>query len=170
MLVAFFPRWAERMVMPLLVITSVGVYLTVPDTEDVRVVMALVVIAAIVSFAATITVPTIVGAVVALVMMAAAIIDSGGRAEAIVRAAGCCGVLLAAPVAGWLNELRTNDGPERRPTMATLVVVHCLIVGWASRTLIGESSIGRVVAIVGVALVVAVVVLFATARPIAVAR
>src|SRR5437868_14852034 len=52
LLAALFPRSAAKIVMPLLAITSVGVYLTVPDTERVSLIMALAIMAAIVTFAA----------------------------------------------------------------------------------------------------------------------
>jgi hypothetical protein len=172
LLAACFPRWAARMALPLLAVTSVGVYLTVPDTERVRVVMALMLIVAVVGFAANIEPNRFVVAAIAFVIIAVAILDSGGRGAAIARAAGCFGVLLAAPIAHWLPRLQpTNDArdahDERRPAVVTLVIVHCLVVGWASRALIRQTSVGLVVLACGAALVLATGILFATGRPVA---
>lgn len=159
--------------MPLLAVTSVGVYLTVPDTEHAIKVMAVTVIAAIACFAASIALPRIklpgiVASPVAVLIVGAALADSAGRGYPIARATGCFGVLLAAPVAGGLNRLRTRQGGQRRPTMATLAIVHCLVVGFSSRALIRQESVGLVVAAVGGALLAAVVILFVTARPVTV--
>ena len=85
------------------------------------------------SFAAEISPPPLVVGAIAFVIIGAAVLDSAGRDEAIARAAGCFGVLLAAPVAGWLRELRENSDIERRPTIVSLVLLHCLVVGWSSR-------------------------------------
>ena len=165
MLAACFPRWALRLALPLLGITSAGIYLTVPDTERVSLVMAIVVLATIVCFVASIEPHRLLVAVAAFVIMGAAILDSGGRAAAIARAAGCFGVLVAAPVAGWLNELR-GDGERRAPPVA-LVVVHCLVVGWSSRVLIREVSLVHVIPAVAGALIVATGLLLATSQPVA---
>jgi hypothetical protein len=163
-----FPRWAARVVLPLLAITSAGIYLTVPDTERVKVVMAVLAIGGVVGFAAAITVPPWVIAATAFVMMGTAILDSGGRAAAIVRAAGCFGVLLALPVAGWLRKLpESGGGDERRPALVIIVVVHCLVVAWSSRALIRETAVGVVLLGAGGALVGATLLLFATARRVA---
>jgi len=167
-LAALFPRSAAKIVMPLLAITSVGVYLTVPDTERVSLVMALVIMAAIVTFAATVTLHQLAVSGVAFVIMGAAIMDSGGREASIVRAAGCFGVVIAAPVAGWLNELRTNGVDERRTLPVIMIGLHCLLVGWSSRVLIRETSILFVVAADAAAFAVALIVLVLAARPVAV--
>jgi hypothetical protein len=165
-LAACFPRWAGRVTMPLIGITSAGVYATVPDIERVSLVMLSLLAAAIYSVAKKSTPDRIVVAATALLIMGVAILDSGGRGAAIVRAAGCFGVLLAAPVAGWLNELRTDGTLPRRPTLSILVIVHCLVVAWSSRGLIRETSVGLVVTAVGGALIAAVVILCVLARPV----
>ena len=115
----------------------------------------------VVCFDAAITVSPWVVAATAAVIMGTAILDSGGRTAAIIRASGCFGVLLVAPVAGWLHK------GERRPALATLVIVHCLVVAWSSRVLIRETSV--VVALLGTggALIAATALLFATARRVA---
>jgi hypothetical protein len=156
------------MTVPFLAVTSVGVYLTVPDTEHAIQVMPVMLMAAIVCFVASVRLPAILGSLASIVIVGAALADSAGLGAPIARATGCFGVLLAAPVAGWLNQLRTEEGSERRPTMTTLVIVHGIVVGWSSRALIRQESVGLVVIAVGVALVAAVAVLFATARPVAV--
>jgi hypothetical protein len=168
LLSAYFPRWVGRMTVPLLAVTSIGVYLTVPDTERVSVVMAVMFVAAVVCFAAEVRPPPLVVGITAFVIIGAAIRDSGGRAEAIARAAGCFGVLLAAPVAGWLHEVRENNEVERRPSIAVLVVLHCVVVGFSSRGLIRDRSIFLVAAACGAALLVSVAILFAMARPVSV--
>lgn len=168
-LAALFPRREVKLVMPLLAITSVGVYLTVPDTEHVSVVMALVIMAAIVTFAASISPhPLVVGAT-AFVIMGAAIMDCGGREASIVRAAGCFGVVIAAPVSGWLEELRNGDR-LRQPNLTILVVLHCVLVGWSSRALIRQESITLVVVADAIAFAVALIVLVVAARPVAAER
>jgi hypothetical protein len=48
------------------------------------------------------------------------------------------------------------------------MVVHCLVVGWSSRVLIRETSLGVVVPAVVAALVVATLLLVAVSRPVAV--
>jgi hypothetical protein len=169
-LAAFFPRWAARLALPLLTITSMGVLLTVPDTERVSLIMALVLIGSVVCLAMTITPSHAVVAATAFVIIGGAIMDSADRDAAIARAIGCFGVLLAAPIAGWLNELRKSGDRERRPAETTLVAVHCLVVAWSSRGLIRETSLSYVVVAVGGALVAAVMILFATARLVTVDR
>ena len=153
--------------MPLLAITSVGVYLTVPDTERVSLVMAVALLAAVVTFAMDFVPEPLVIAAVAFVIMGTAILDSASREAAIARAAGCFGVLLAAPVSAWLGGRRANDGAARRPAAAVLVAVHCVVVGFSSRVLIRQESLPRVAAADAVVLVVAVVVLLVSARPVA---
>ncbi|MEY2461189.1 MAG: hypothetical protein QOG30_3019 [Acidimicrobiaceae bacterium] len=165
---ALFPRWAGRVTLPLLAITSVGVYLTVPDVERVSVVMVILVIAAAYSAVKRVEPDQVVRAGVAVLIMGAAVMDSGGRAAAIVRAAGCFGVLLAAPTAQWLSELLSDGAVKRRPALPVLVIVHCLVVGWSSRALIRETSLSRVIPGIAAALVVAAMVLVAAARPVAV--
>lgn len=164
---AFFPSRDARLAMPLLAVTSIGVYLTVPDVERVSLVMVIMVVAAVSCFATKIAPPHIVVAGSALLIMAAAIVDSGGRGAAIVRAAGCFGVLLAAPIAGWLNQFVTDGAFERRPALPLLAIVHCLVVGWSSRALIRETSVDLVVTGTAAALIVATVVLLGTSRPVA---
>jgi hypothetical protein len=165
-LVAAFPRQTAWLAMPLLVVTAAGVCLTVPDIERVTLVMAVVVLAAIVSLAAAIAPNRFLGSAIAFVIMGAAILDSGGRAAAIARAAGCFGVLLAAPVAGWLNELR-RSAIKRHPPISLLVIVHCLVVGWSSRALIRETSVRRVVPAIAAALIGATILLIGASRPVA---
>ena len=167
LLVAWFPRWAGRVAVPLLAVTSVGVYLTVPDVERVSLVMIIVVVAAVYCFARGIAPDPIVVAGIAFLIIGAAILDSGGRGGAIVRAAGCFGVLLAAPVAGWFNALTKDGAVERRPALSVLVLVHCLVVGWSSRAFIREKSVSGVVPAVAAALVIATVLLLVVSRPVA---
>ncbi|MEY2449918.1 MAG: hypothetical protein QOH79_3394 [Acidimicrobiaceae bacterium] len=167
LLTACFPRWASRLVLPLLAVTSVGIYLTVPDTERIIVVMVVVGIAAAVCLRAAVVPSPQVVAAIAFVMTTTAILDSGGRAVAIVRAAGCFGVLLAAPIARSLDGLRTGAPVERRPALTTLAVVHCVVVAWVSRGLVHQRSLAVVIPGVGGALVVATLLLLATARPVA---
>jgi hypothetical protein len=165
-LVALFPRRAAWLAMPLLVITAGGICLTVPDIERVTLVMAGVVLATIVSLAVANAPNRFIFSATALVMVEAAILDSGGREAAVARAIGCFGVLLVAPVVGWLNELRS--GPfKRHPPISLLVIVHCLVVGSSSRALIRETSVSRVALAVAVALTGATVLLFAASRPVA---
>ena len=167
LLVALFPRWAGRVTVPLLAITSAGVYLTVPDVERVSLVMVIVVVAAVYCFARAIAPDPIVVGGIALLIIGAAILDSGGRGGAIVRAAGCFGVLLAAPVAGWFNSLTKDGAVERRPALSVLVLVHCVVVGWSSRALIRENSVSGVVPAIAAALVIATVLLLMLSRPVA---
>ncbi|MEY2423149.1 MAG: hypothetical protein QOI95_3216 [Acidimicrobiaceae bacterium] len=167
LLSAFFPRSAARLAVPLLAITSVGIFLTVPDTERVSLVMAVMLVAAVVCLASEITPNQWAIAATALVVIGVAILDSAGRGAAIVRATGCFGVLLAAPLAEWLNRLRTNAELERRSNTIVLVVAHCLVVGFASRALIRETSMTLVVPAVGGALFLTAVLLFAVSRPAA---
>jgi hypothetical protein len=153
--------------MPLLAITSIGVYLTVPDTERVIVVMGLMVLAGVVCFASEIRPNQAAIAATAFVIIGVAILDSAGRGVAIARATGCFGVLLAAPIAGWLSRWSTNGELERRSNLTTLVVVHCLVVGWSSRALIRETSIDFVLPAVAAALLIAIVLLLGLSRPAA---
>jgi 4-amino-4-deoxy-L-arabinose transferase-like glycosyltransferase len=130
-------------------------------------VMTVMVFAAIVSSATPMAPQRGLVAAGAFVVMGAAILDSGGREAAIARAAGCFGVLLAAPIAGWLDELRRGND-ERRPPKVMLVIVHCLVVGWSSRALIRETSAAVVVPAVAAALILATLLLFGTSRRVAV--
>jgi hypothetical protein len=154
--------------MPLLAITSIGIFVTVADTERVSVTMALMLVVMVI-FVGTAMKPNeaVLGAA-AFVLIGAAILDGGDRGAAIARAAGCFGVLLAAPIAGWLNALRKSGDVEWRPPVVVLGAVHCLLVGWSSRVLVREETTGVVAAAVGGALVAAVLILFAFARPVAV--
>ena len=170
LLTFFFPRWAARMAVPLLAITSVGIYATVPDTERVKVVMAAMLVAGAVCLATRVTLAPLVPAALAFMMMGEAILDSGSRGAPMVRAAGCFGVFLVAPVAAWLQQWRADDGDqerERRPALITLIAVHCVLMVWSSRLQIRETSSAAVVLGTGLALVLGTAVLFATARPVA---
>ncbi|MEY2454247.1 MAG: hypothetical protein QOD92_3821 [Acidimicrobiaceae bacterium] len=168
-----FPRWAARVAVPLLAITSIGIYATVPDTERVILVMAVMLVLAVVCGAASISPHPIVLAAIAFVMMGTAILDSAGREAPIVRAAGCFGVLLVAPVAGWVQQARARSGDEslqeRRPAMVTLVALHCVLVAWSSRLQIRETSVAPVLVGTGGALALGILVLLAAARPVAAA-
>jgi hypothetical protein len=165
-LAACFPRWAARLAMPLLGVTSMGILVTVPDTERVRVTMVLMVVATV-AYAATGVAPArwVLGSAAAILMYAA-ILDSADRPAPIVRAAGCFGVLVAAPLAAWLNSLRA--GGERRPPLVVLVGVHCLVVACSSRLLVRDTALLPIVATSGGAIVAAVVVLCAIAPRVAV--
>jgi hypothetical protein len=166
-LAALFPRRAAWLALPLLVITGVGICLTVPDIERVTLVTAGLVLATIVCLAIANAPNRFVFAAIALVMVEAAILDSGGRGAAIVRAVGCFGVFLIAPVSGWLNELRSGT-VKIHPPNALLVIVHCVLVGWSSRGLIRETSLSRVLPAIAAALLVATALLVAASRPVAV--
>jgi hypothetical protein len=169
LLAAFFPRWAARLALPLLAVTSMGIVVTVPDTERVALALVLVVVAVVV-YAAWGAEPTrTVLVVTAMVIMLAAILDSGERPAAIVRSVGCFGVVLAAPLAAWLNALRTSAGDERRPPLVLLVVVHCLVVACSSRPLVHETALAPVLAVSVGAEVAAVLALFAIAPKVTVA-
>lgn len=171
-----FPRWAARQALPFLAATSVGIYLTVPDTERVVLVMGAIAIAGIVSLQVEAVASPIVLALIAGVMMGTATLDSAGRGAAVVRAAGCFGALLALPVAGWLRQLRARDGngrveggaaTEHRPSFVTLALVHCVLVAWCSRGQIRELALAPVLLGTGGALVLGTFVLYAAARPVA---
>lgn len=154
--------------MPLLAITSIGIYATVPDTERVSLAMGLMLVVMVVYAGLAIAPNQVVLAAAAFVEIGAVILDSGGRGAAIARATGCFGVLLAAPIAGWLNQLRTSGDLEWQPPITLLVAMHCLLVGWSSRALVRETSLAPVVVTSGGALAAAVLLLFAIARPVAV--
>ena len=158
------------MAMPLLAITSVGVFLTVPDTERVSLIAIFMLMVAAVCVAMAITPSHVAVAATAFVIIGMGILDSAGRDAAIARAVGCFGVLLAAPIAERLNQLRNSGDVEWRPHEVTLVAVHCLVVAWASRALIRETSASYVIVAVGGVLVAAVLTLFATARRVTVER
>ena len=149
--------------MPLLAVTSMGVFVTVADTERVRVTMVLVVAVTVVYLAWAITPGPVVLAAVAFAIVGAAVLDSAGRTAPIVRAAACFGVLLASPIADVLNKLRTSGASERRPPLAVLVIVHCLVVAWSSRLLVRETSPVPVSLACGGAVFAAVLLLFAIA-------
>jgi hypothetical protein len=166
-LAACLPRWANRMVLALFVITSAGIVLTVPDVERVTAMMVILLVAAVVCEVNDIELSQLAIALIALAIMVTAVLDSGGRAAAIARAAGCFGVLLALPVAGWLNEVRSDQSQPRRPWFAVLLGVHCAVVAFSSRALIRQKSISIVTLAIGGALIVATLVLFLTSRRVA---
>ena len=167
LLAALFPRRAAWLPMPLLVITAVGICLTVPDIERVTLVAAGLLLTTSLCLATANAPNRFVLAAIALVMVEAAILDSGGRGAAVVRAVGCFGVFLIAPAYGWLNELRSG-AVKIHPPNSLLVIVHCLVVGWSSRVLIRETSLSRVLPAIAAALVVATALLVAVSRPVAV--
>jgi hypothetical protein len=165
-----FPPWASRVALPLLAVTSVGIYATVPDTERVILVMAAMLIAGVIGLDARIAVHRNLLAAISVVMMGAAILDSAGRGAPIVRATGCFGVFLVTPAVGWVwrwwpggDERR----PERHPPLPMLALVHCVLVAWSSRVQIRETSVTVVLLSTGGALVLATLLLLATARPVA---
>jgi hypothetical protein len=163
LLAAGFPRWAAQWAMPLLAVTSMGIFVTIADTERVSVAMVLVVAGTVLCLASGFNPPRAALACVALAVIGAAVLDSDGRTAPIVRAVGCFGVLLAAPIADALNNLRTLHGGRRRPPVAVLGGVHCVVVAWSSRLLVRETSAVPVVLACGGALLLAVVILFAIA-------
>lgn len=160
-LVALFPRWLHRWTGPMLAVSAVGVYATVPDTEHVRPVMVLVVIGAILCFALGIELPALIAAAVALLIVGAAIADSAGRSAPIARAAASFAVLLAAPVAAWIASARERG----RPPLAVVLVTHGALAVFASRALIRESSVTLVAGVLAAALAAAVALLVATSKP-----
>ncbi len=150
--VALSPAWLRRWLLPMLAVTSMGVYATVPDTEHVSVVMLVVVAAAIVTLVARVEVHPAVGAAIAFVIVLAALADSAGLPAPIVRAIGCFAAFLAVPVAARLR-------PDARPALLTVLVTHGVVAVFASRALIRERSALLVVVAVAVALAIAVAVL-----------
>jgi hypothetical protein len=159
-LVALCPPWLRRWFMPMLAVSSIGIYLTVPDTEHVLTVMLIVVLVAIGSFALRLELPSLLAAGVAVVMMVNALADSAGQPAPIARAIGCFGALLAVPVARYAST-RAGRG---EPAVPPVLLAHCAVVLFSSRALIREESPKMVVAAVAIALAGAVTFLVATAK------
>jgi hypothetical protein len=151
-----FPRPAQRLVLPLLAVTSIGVYATVPDTEHVRLTMLLAVVVAVACVATKFVPPPAVGAVIALIIVAAAITDCADQNAALARAIGCFGALVVAAPAEWINARRDAS---RRPTIAALAIIHCVVAVFSSRALIRQESTTLVVLAVAAVLTAALAVL-----------
>ena len=159
-LVALNPAWLRRWTVPMLAVTSIGVYYTVPDTERVRTVMFVVVPIACVCALVRVKVPALVAAAVAVVILWQAIQDAHGAAPPIIRSIGCFAALLAMPVAALLTRLAKRG----RPATLVVLVTHGAVAVFASRAFVREKSVGLLVVAIGAALLVAVVVLFVASR------
>ncbi len=155
-LVALAPPWLRRWTVPMLAVTSMGVWATVPDTEHVFPVMLVVVVAGIAAFVIGKDAPGFVAAGIALVIVVAALADSAGRAAPIGRAAGCFAALLVVPIVQ-----RIADAHERgRPPIVAVLVSHGLVAVFASRALIRDESPVPVTLVIAVALAVQFAVLY----------
>jgi hypothetical protein len=161
-LVALNPSWLRRWTIPMLAVTAMGIYATVPDTENVRTVMFVMVPAGALCALLRVKVPWFVASAASVVILWQAIQDAAGQAPPIIRAIGCFAALLAMPVAGWLAQLLDRG----RPAILAVLITHGAFAVFASRALVHQRSIAVVGGGIAAALLAAVGVLFLAARPV----
>jgi len=160
-LVALNPKWLRQWTVPMLAVTSMGVYATVPDTEHVQTVMLVMVPIGAACALLRLKVPGIISAGAAAVILWQAYYDVAGQAPPVVRAIGCFAALLAMPVAALLARL-TDRG---RPATLLVLVTHGAVAVFASRALVHQRSLPLVAFVIGTVLVGAVAVLYLFSRP-----
>lgn len=111
---------SPRLTFGLLAISALGVYATVPDTEQARALVGALLPVALVAFAFW-RVSEASGPVVGVALVAwVALVGGVGRPGSVVGAIGCLGVLALGPV-------------SRRTTPVLVVTVHVAVVAVASR-------------------------------------
>lgn len=142
--------------MTMLAMTSIGVYLTVPETQHVIPMMAIAVIAAAIFLATSSAPPPPAIVLVAGGILATGLHDATGNRAAMVRVVGCFGVLLVAPIARRVTEGRHELW---EPRSSSLLVVHGFVVAVSSRALVHSHSTKSVALLVTATLVATVAVL-----------
>jgi hypothetical protein len=148
---AVLDRRVPSLSFALLVISALGIYATVPDTEQARsLVGALVPVALVVLVWARVPEPS--GPILGVALLAwVALLGGVARHGAVIGGIGCLGVLALAPVA-------------RRSRPVALVAVHVGVVAIASRVAGLQQSAWTAIAILVPVMVIAAVILMTGER------
>jgi hypothetical protein len=158
---SFERRWA-RLALPLLSVSTAGIYATTPDTEQILIVLGAVLGVTVVGWWPGLGIGTVAAPAVAGLVTWTVAVDGRGRHSAIVGGLGCLGLLVAEPVAAALRR-RGRSVPRLGSLRAVVggVVVQVAVVLVASRVAglrpaTGEALVIAVILLAAVALVLVV--------------
>lgn len=166
---AFDHDWrADALGLTLLVVTAVGMYATVPDTESLAAALGVVLPFLVLGWPfrlATLGRPGAAAAVAVLVWAGA--IGARGRPASIIGLTACLGLLVAAPVGAILLPragARRRNWP-RQSLILAMVASHVLLVITAARA-VGKLSEPALAAVTGAVVGIAAVLIGARFRPV----
>jgi hypothetical protein len=167
---AFDYAWREEAPgLTLLAVTAVGMYATVPDTEQVAAALGVVLPLVVLGWPVRLATLGRPGAAAAVAMlMWAGGVGAQGRPASIVGFVVCLGLLAAAPVGEVLlpRAGARLEGRGRRSLILLMVTSHVLLVIAASRV-VGKVSDPLLAAVIGAVVAFAAVLVGAHVRPAA---
>jgi hypothetical protein len=148
-------RRAPRLIPVLLLLSTIGIYVCVPDTEVPLVLLGAALPVALLALNRRARSSASTGAFVAL-MVAGAVVGGVGRPGAVVGGLACVGVLVLVPLAGWRARTPAD--------IVVLIVTHGLLVLWVARVAGFRDSAVAAALLCVPAFAIAWSVLFATTR------
>lgn len=140
---------------PLLALSALGVYFTVPDTEEAMVLLAAAGPVAVLGWPLRIAALGTGGAMAAAGLLAWTVAAGGyGRSSSIVGGLGCLGLLVLEPVARRIAGAQLRASPQRGAPAVFVLSTHLAVVYLASRVVGVRRSVGEALALAGGLLVV----------------
>jgi len=140
---------------PLLALSALGVYFTVPDTEEAMVLLAVAGPVAVLGWPLRIAALGTGGAMAAAGLLAWTVAAGGyGRSSSIVGGLGCLGLLVLEPVARRIAPAHPRASAPRAAPAVFVLSVHLAVVYLASRVVGVRRGVDEALALAGGLLVV----------------
>ena len=167
---AFDHAWQQEAPgLTLLAVTAIGIYATVPDTEQVAAALGVALPLVVLGWPVRLATLGRPGAAAAVAMLVwAGAVGARGRPASIVGLVACLGLLAATPVGEVLFPRAGTrlEGRGRRSLILVMVTSHVLLVIAASRV-VGKVSDPVLAAVIGAVVALAAVLVGAHFRPAA---